>query len=166
MGEYVLTGTNRPSIKLSSVISLDIQLGAGFAGDVANFRSLDFPAVETLTIHGHSHDMIEALTEHRCLYPAVTSLTAEFKYFVGGHYVPAAMILDFISLPNVREVAFLQTPFPYSSIYDLLHCHLPGHGLGLGQSQAKTSLAQSECLNVILSLRPSQPLSHIRFLSV
>jgi hypothetical protein len=66
--------------------------------------------------------MIEALTGCHCLYPVVMSLTAEFEYIIGGHYVPAAMILYFISLlPNVQEVAFLGTDL--IPVFQALHDH-------------------------------------------
>jgi hypothetical protein len=102
MCDNILTDTNHSTIELPSVTSLDLRLSG-----IVNFRSLDFPAVETFTIYGYCHEAIEALSQSHRLYPAVTSFTIECEYSIEGQYVPAGMIPDFISLlPHVREVTF------------------------------------------------------------
>jgi hypothetical protein len=122
--ESMLMGTNPSSIELPSVISLDIQLCHRFAVDVGNFGCLDFPAVEMLTIHGYSQQVIKTLTGHRRLYPAVTLFTIVCENFVGARDVPDAMVLDFISLlPNVRQVTF-QGANPIA-IFQALHDRQP-----------------------------------------
>jgi hypothetical protein len=84
------------------------------------FSFLDFPAVETLTIHGHICELIELFVRHHRPYPAVRSLNIVTTYFSPSEGPPTATVLAFISLfPNVQDIAFHGTdPTP---LFHALH---------------------------------------------
>jgi len=74
---------------------------------VGALRLFDLPAVETLTVHGITHNMIEAFSQHHVLYPTLQSLTVITQHRTSKQCTPATKTLDFISLfPGVREVVF------------------------------------------------------------
>jgi len=74
---------------------------------VGALRLFDLPAVETLTVHGITHNMIEAFSRHHVLYPTLQSLTVITQHHSNKNSTPATKTLDFISLfPGVREVVF------------------------------------------------------------
>jgi len=95
-----------PTIDLPSVISVEIDI-RGTIG-IGVLPVLDFPSVETLTVHGYMESVINALTHYPHLYPNVRSLkvAGSSEYFRGAE-LPVSATLEFISLfPNVRDVAF------------------------------------------------------------
>jgi hypothetical protein len=98
---------NRPPIKLSSVLVLDIYF-YHHDTDSSTFCILDFPAVESLTIHSGTDVAIRALTH---VYPNVQSLTlANDSKSSDTENPPVALVVDFISLlPAVRDVVFQGT---------------------------------------------------------
>jgi hypothetical protein len=108
---------NRPPIKLSSVLVLDIYF-YHHDTDSSTFCILDFPAVESLTIHSGTDVAIRALTR---VYPNVQSLTlANDSKSSDTENPPVALALDFISLlPAVRDVVFQGTN--PSAILNALH---------------------------------------------
>jgi hypothetical protein len=106
---------NHPPIELPSVLVLDIYFN--HRTDSSALRILDFPAVESLTIHGDTDVVIEALTRHHRVYPHVQSLTlANSSEYGDTENTSIALALDFVSLlPAVRDVVFQGTnPSPIS----------------------------------------------------
>ena len=92
------------SIQLWSLLSLELHLAYMSVGAL---RLFDLPAVETLTVHGITHNMIEAFSQHHVLYPTLQSLTVITQHRTSKQCTPATKTLDFISLfPGVREVVF------------------------------------------------------------
>jgi hypothetical protein len=100
---------NHPPIELPSVLVLDIYFN--HRTDSSALRILDFPAVESLTIHGDTDVVIEALTRHHRVYPHVQSLTlANSSEYGDTVNTSIAVALDFVSLlPAVRDVVFQGT---------------------------------------------------------
>jgi hypothetical protein len=95
----------QPSIQLSSLLSLELHLVYMSLGAL---RLFDLPAVRTLTVHGITHNMIEAFSQHHVLYPTLQSLTViTTQPRTSKICALATKTLDFISLfPGVREVVF------------------------------------------------------------
>jgi hypothetical protein len=116
----VSDGGNHPPIELQSVLALHIHFNHRDT-DSSALRILDFPAVETLTIHSITKVAIRALTRSHRTYPHVESLTLVSDSEYGDREImPVTPTLDFISLlPKVRDVVFQGTdPIP---ILDALH---------------------------------------------
>ena len=118
--EIVDDAGNRPPVELPSVLVLDIHFNHRDT-DSSTLRILDFPAVESLTIHGATNVVIGALTQNRRVYPHVQSLTlANDSEYGDTDHAPVPLAQDFISfLPAVRDVVF-QATNP-SAILDTLY---------------------------------------------
>ena len=120
--------TNHSPIELQSVLTLHIYFNYRDT-DSNTLRILDFPAVETLTIHSSTKVAVEALTQSHRTYPHVQSLTLANDLEYGDRdNTPVTPTLDFISLlPNVRDVVFQGTdPIP---ILNALHERNPTNTL-------------------------------------
>ena len=74
---------NHPPIQLPPVLVLDIYFN--HRTDFSALRILNFPAVESLTIHGDTDVIIEALTRHHRVYPHVQLLTLANTYAYAVH---------------------------------------------------------------------------------
>lgn len=100
----IANATNHPTIVLPFVRSLDIHLVTASVGPL---QFLDLPAVETLTVHGFTHEVIVAFTQLHHPYPVVQSLKIVSRHHFNVADTPAATTLDLISLfPNVQDIAF------------------------------------------------------------
>lgn len=117
--DIVAESANYPLIELPSLLSLDIRI----RGSVGALRFLDLPAIKILTIYGFSPEIIQALTQHHCLYPRVQVL----KFVADIHCLdntPGDTVVDLILLfPNVVDITFRGTdPIP---ILKALHNRRP-----------------------------------------
>jgi hypothetical protein len=108
---------NHALIELPSLLSLDIYI----IDTVGPLRFLDLPKVRILTIRGCFSTIINALAQHRHIYPRVRSLklVAEYDY---NYDTSASAVLDMIScFPNIRDITF-QGADP-THILNILHDH-------------------------------------------
>jgi hypothetical protein len=108
--DIVSDAGNHPPIELPSVLALDIYFNHHDT-DSSTLCILDFPAVESLTIHSSTNVAIGALTQNHRVYPHVQSFTLVNDSEYGDtENTPVALALDFISLlPAVRDVVFQGT---------------------------------------------------------
>jgi hypothetical protein len=116
---------NHPPIELPSVLAVNIYFSYRDTDSDA-LRLLDFPAVQTFTIHSSANVAIGAVARNNRIYPHVQSLTlvGDAQYGDREKDTPVALVLDFISLlPGIRDVVF-QCTDP-SSILNALHDRKP-----------------------------------------